>query len=164
MTLPETSACSPTASEARAWRTDGGTPRNAITGTASFAPKAEIEGEPGGAYKSFSQSKRRQLVNEYPLFVAWYCAVRQELTLKTLVVPVFGASNYVAVFDWAPTGGMVHLHYILWRSGAPRFDLQAERLLEKAKKLRKANLVSAAYGQTEKMDDILDFFERYVSE
>ena len=125
---------------------------------------AEIEGEPGDAYKSFSQSKRRSLVNKYPLFVAWYCAVRLELTLKTLVVPVFGASNYVAVFEWSPTGGMVHLHYILWRSGAPRFDLQAERLLEKAKTLRKANLVSAAYAQTEKMDDILDFFERYVSE
>ena len=121
---------------------------------------AEIEGEPGDAWKSFSQSKRRQLVNKYPLFVAWYCAVRLELTLKTLVVPVFGASDYVAVFEWSPTGGMVHLHYILWRKGAPRFDLQAERLLEKAKTLRKANLVSAAYAQTEKMDDILDFFER----
>ena len=79
-------------------------------------------------------------------------------------MPVFGASNYVAVFEWSPTGGMVHLHYILWRSGAPRFDLQAERLLEKAKTLREAGMVSAAYAQTEKMDDILDFFERYVSE
>ena len=90
---------------------------------------AEIEGEPGDAYKSFSQSKRRSLVNKYPLFVAWYCAVRLELTLKTLVVPVFGASNYVAVFEWSPTGGMVRLHFILWRSGAPRFDLQADKLL-----------------------------------
>ena len=39
-----------------------------------------------------------------------------------------------------------------------------EKFLEKAKTLRKANMVSAAYAQTEKMDDILDFFERYVSE
>ena len=31
---------------------------------------AEIEGEPAEAYKTFSQSKRRQLVNKYPLFVA----------------------------------------------------------------------------------------------
>ena len=125
---------------------------------------AEVEKEPAEAYKTFSQSKRRQLVNKYPLFVSWYCAVRLELTLKTLVVPVLGASNYVAVFEWSPTGGMVHLHYILWRSGAPRFDLQAERMVEKAKALRKANMVSAAYAQTEKMDDVLDFFERYVSE
>ena len=103
-------------------------------------------------------------MNKYPLFVAWYCAVRLELTLKTLVLPMFGASDYVAVFEWSPTGAMGHVHYILWRSGAPRSDLQAKRLLEKAKALRKANLVSAAYAQTEKMDDILDFFERYVSE
>ena len=41
--------------------------------------------------------------------------MRLELTLKTLVVPVLGASNYVAVFEWSPTGGMVHLHYILRR-------------------------------------------------
>ena len=125
---------------------------------------AEMEGEPVGAYKGFSESKRRQLVNKYPLFVAWYCAVRLELSLKTLVVPVFGASNYVAVFEWSPSGGMVHLHFILWREGAPRFDLQAERLLDKAKALRKAGMLTAAYAQTEKMDDMLDFFERYVSE
>ena len=25
---------------------------------------------------------------------------------------------------------MVHLHYILWKSGAPRFDLRAEQLEE----------------------------------
>ena len=68
---------------------------------------AETEGraskEPAEDYKTFSQSKRRQLVNKYPLFVAWYCAVRLELTLKTLVVPMFGASDYVAVFEWSPT-------------------------------------------------------------
>lgn len=56
-------------------------------------------------YRSLSKSKRRQLVNKYPLFVAWYCAVRLELTLKTIVVPLFGASAYVAVFEWSPTGG-----------------------------------------------------------
>ena len=37
-------------------------------------------------------------------------------------------------------------------------------MLEKAKTLRKANMVSAAYTQTEKMDNALGFFERYVSE
>ena len=81
---------------------------------------AEVE-KIGGDYKTLSKSKRRELVNKYPLFVSWYCAVRLELTLKTLVVPIFGASNYVAVFEWSPTGGMVHLHYILWKNGAPRF-------------------------------------------
>ena len=47
---------------------------------------AEVE-KIGGDYKTLSKSKRRELVNKYPLFVSWYCAVRLELTLKTLVVP-----------------------------------------------------------------------------
>merc|ERR1712039_1101754 len=60
----------------------------------------------GEDYKTFSKSKRRELVNKYPLFVSWYCAVRLELTLKALVVPIFGASSHVAVSEWSPTGGM----------------------------------------------------------
>jgi hypothetical protein len=87
-------------------------------------------------YKDLSKSKRRVLVNKYPLFVAWYGAVRLELILKTVVVPLYGASSYVSVFEWSPTGGMVHLHYILWKRGAPRFDTHAEDLLDKAKALR----------------------------
>ena len=101
---------------------------------------AEVEGLDD--YKNISKSKHRELVNKYPLFVAWYCAVRLELVLKSVVVPIYGASNYVAVFEWSPTGGMVHLHYILWKRGAPRFDVQAESLLEKASALRKAGLVA----------------------
>ena len=89
---------------------------------------AEVEGI--ADYKALSKSKRRELVNKYPLFVSWYCAVRLELTLKAVAVPYFGASAYVGVFEWSPTGGMVHLHYILWKSGAPRFDLRADQLEE----------------------------------
>ena len=59
---------------------------------------AHVEGI-GEKYKSLTTSKRRELVNKYPLFVSWYCAVRLELTLKALVVPIFGASNYVGFFD-----------------------------------------------------------------
>ena len=70
-------------------------------------------------YKKLAKSKRRALVNKYPLFVAFYCSVRLELTLKSIVVPHFNASNYMGVFEWSPTGAMVHLHYILWRPGAP---------------------------------------------
>jgi len=116
---------------------------------------AQIEGI--ADYGSLSKSKRRELVNKYPLFVAWYCAVRLELTLKAIVVPVFGASAYVAVFEWSPTGGMVHLHYILWKSGAPRFDLRAEHLQRQARALRKAGLVAAGVAHC-KIDDIIDFF------
>ena len=39
-------------------------------------------------HKQLSKSKRRQLVNKYPLFVEWYCTVRLELILKTVVVPM----------------------------------------------------------------------------
>ena len=114
-------------------------------------------------YKSLSRSKRRELVNKYPLFVAWYCAVRLELSLKAIVVPLFGASAYVAVFEWSPTGGMVHLHYILWKPGAPRFDIRAERLMEQAEALRKAGLVAKGVARC-KVDDVVDFFAQYVSE
>ena len=60
-------------------------------------------------YKLLTGSRRRELVNKYPLFVSWYCAVRLELGLKAVAVPYFGASAYVGVFEWSPTGGMVHL-------------------------------------------------------
>ena len=122
---------------------------------------AEVEGVEDCA--TLSQSKRRELVNKYPLFVSWYNAVRLELALKAVVVPHFGASAYVAVFEWSPTGVMVHLHYILWKRGAPRFDLRAERLEQHAEELRKAGLVKQT-RQPCKIDDVVDFFSRYVTE
>ena len=114
-------------------------------------------------YKCLSRSKRRELVNKYPLFVAWYCSVRLELTLKAIVVPIFGASAYIAVFEWSPTGGMVHLHYVLWKPGAPRFDLRAQRLQERAQELRKAGLNAAGVVRC-RIDDVIDFFAKYISE
>ena len=86
--------------------------------------------EPGiEEYWNLSKSKRRELV---PLFVAWYCAVGLELSLKTIVAPFFGVSAYVAVFEWSSTGGLVHLHYILWKRGAQRFGVRAEGIVEQA--------------------------------
>jgi hypothetical protein len=114
-------------------------------------------------YKDLSKSKQRALVNKYPLFVAWYGAVRLELILKTVVVPLYGASSYVSVFEWSPTGGMVHLHYILWKRGAPRFDTHAEDLLEKAKALRKAGLVAGGEVTCD-IKYVVDFFADYVTE
>ena len=113
--------------------------------------------------QNLSKSKRRELVNKYPLFVAWYSAVRLELSLKTVVVPVFGASDYVAVFEWSPTGGMVHLHYILWKRGAPRFDLRAERIVQQADALRKAGYVRGGEVQCP-IADVVNFFAEYISE
>ena len=80
-----------------------------------------------------------------------------------MAVPVFGASAYVAVFEWSPTGGMVHLRYVLWKQGAPRFDLRAERLQAHAEALRKAGLVAAGHARC-KIDDVVDFFAEYISE
>ncbi len=81
---------------------------------------------------TISKGKRRELVNNYPIFVARYCSVRLELLLKTVVVPMFGASGYFGVFEWSPTGAMVHLHYVFWKQGAPRFDERAEALKARA--------------------------------
>ena len=58
----------------------------------------------------------------------------------------------------------MHLHYILWRDGAPRFDLRAEQLVQEARRLRKAGLVAAAQVRIVKIDDVMEFFARYVSE
>ena len=91
---------------------------------------AEVEGIED--YRVLTNSKRRELVNKHPLFVAWYCAVRLEIGLKAVAVPYFGASGYVGVFEWSPTGGMVHLRYILWKRDAPRFDVRAEMLEQHA--------------------------------
>ena len=97
------------------------------------------------------------------MFVAWYCAVRLELILKTVVVPLYGASDYAAVFEWSPTGGSVHLHYVLWKRGAPRFDLHAEELSQKVAALRKAGLVAG--GQmTCDIKYVVDFFAEYITE
>ena len=113
-------------------------------------------------YKDLSKSKRRELVNKYPLFVAWYCAVRLELILKTVVVSLYGASTYVAVFEWSPTGGMVHLHYILWKRGAPRFDMHAQDLLDKAAALRKAGLVAGGEVTCD-IKYVVDRFADYIT-
>ena len=95
--------------------------------------------------------------------MAWYCAVRLELILKTVVVPLYGASAFVSVFEWSPTGGMVHLHYILWKKGAPRFDLQAETLLDRARALRKAGLVAGGEVTCD-IKYVVDFFSDYITE
>jgi len=121
---------------------------------------AQVEGI--SEYKCLSKSKRRELVNKYPLFVAWYCSVRLELTLKAIVVPIFGASNYVAVYEWSPTGDMVHLHYIIWKPGAPRFDLRAEMLEQHAEKLRKAGLIAGGAARC-RIDDVADFPSTFPS-
>ena len=122
---------------------------------------AEVEGIDD--YKVLTSSKRRELVNKYPLFVAWYCAVRLELGLKAVAVPYFGASGYVGVFEWSPTGGMVHLHYIFWKRNAPRFDLRAEDLEYRAEQRRKAGVL-AGQVQECKVEDVVDFFTQYVTE
>lgn len=122
---------------------------------------AEVDGIEDRA--ALTASQKRQLVNKYPLFTAFYCAMRLELLLKAVVVPVFGAHAYVGVYEWSPTGGMVHLHYILWIKGAPRFDVRAEELLRQVAELRKAGL-SCAGEVTCKVDDVISFFDKYITE
>ena len=58
---------------------------------------------------------------------------------------------------------MVHLHYVLWKRGAPRFDLRAELLEQEAERLRKAGVLTGG-KQVCKIDDVVDFFSQYVSE
>ena len=122
---------------------------------------AQIEGIDD--YTTLSKSKRRELVNKYPLFVAWYCSMRLELVLKTIVVPIFGAFAYFGVYEWSPTGAMVHLHYVLWKSGAPRFDERADALKKQAAALRKHGSVSQGPVACQ-IGDVVDFFQKYITE
>ena len=112
---------------------------------------------------SLSKSKRRELVNKYPLVVAWFCALRLEMVLKTVVVPIFQATTYAAVFEWSPTGGMVHLHYIIWKRDSPRFDRRSEDLVARAKVLQKQGLIAAAEVKCD-ITDVLDYFSEYINE
>ena len=95
--------------------------------------------------------------------MAWCCAVRLELVLRTVVVPLYGASAYVAVFEWSPTGGVMHLHHILWKRGAPRSDLEAKDLQDRASALRKAGLVAGGEVTCD-IKYAVDFFADYVTE
>ena len=113
-------------------------------------------------YKQFSCSRRRELVNKYLLFVSLYCAVRLGLGLKLVAVLYFGASAYVGVFEWSPSGGMVHLHYILWKCCAPRFDVRTEMLEQYAEQQRNAGLL-AQQVQHFKIEDVVEFLTKYVT-
>ena len=62
-----------------------------------------------------------------------------------------------------PTGGMVHLHYAMWKPGAPRFDPRAEQAESHSAQLRKAGLVASGAARCE-VPDVVDFFAEYVSE
>ena len=55
------------------------------------------------------------------------------------------------------------LHYILWKSGVPRFDVRAEMLEQHAKKQRKAGLLAQQVQQC-KIEDVVEFFTQYVTE
>ena len=58
----------------------------------------------------------------------------------------------------------MHLHYILWKHAALRFDLRAAQLVRETQRLRIGGLVAAAQVQTMKTDAVMEFFARYVSE
>ena len=58
---------------------------------------------------------------------------------------------------------MVHLHYILWKRGAPRFDVRAEMLEQHAEQQRKSGLLAQQVQQC-KIEDVVDFFTQYVTE
>ena len=85
------------------------------------------------------------------------------LTLETDIAPIFGAHAYVAVYEWSPTGGMVHLHYILWKRRTPRFDVQADALLDRARSLRKAGLVAGGEVKCD-IKHVVDFFADHINE
>ena len=114
-------------------------------------------------YKSLSKAKRRELVNKYPLFVAFYCSVRLELVLKTVIVPYCRAHSYLAVYEWSPTGAMVHVHYVLWIKGAPRFDERAKAMEAMAARAKKEGWGSTAPVAC-RIDDVVDFFSNYITE
>ena len=54
------------------------------------------------------------------------------------------------------------MHYVLWKSGAPRFDIRAEKLEIQAGALRKAGLVAGGTGEC-RIEDVIDFFAECIS-
>lgn len=92
------------------------------------------------AHPSRSRSNLCELVITWHLLVSWYCTVRHELLLKCIMVPIIGASAYVAVWDGFRIGGKVHLHHALCKPGAPLFYLRSESLQELIQAMRQASL------------------------
>ena len=58
---------------------------------------------------------------------------------------------------------MVHVHYVLWKSGAPRFDLRAQQLEANAAALRKVGWHAGPQIEV-KIDDVIEFFSKYITE
>ena len=55
-------------------------------------------------YSSLSQGKRRDLVNKYSFFVAWYYSVHRKLMLKIIVVPIFWGERLCGRLRVVPNG------------------------------------------------------------
>ena len=69
--------------------------------------------EPGES--SIPEAKRRVL--NYTGVVAWFCALKLELTTRY----VMESDDLFAVFEWG-AGGIVHVHMLRWLEGHGRYD------------------------------------------
>ena len=60
----------------------------------------------------------------------------------------------------------MHVHYVLWKAGAPRFDQRAQQLESLAASLRKSGWHAGPQVEhtTCKIDDINEFFAIYITE
>jgi hypothetical protein len=56
-------------------------------------------------------------VLKYGGVVAWFCAMKLELTVKYIM----DSTDYFAVFEWG-AGGIVHIHLLRWLAGKGRLD------------------------------------------
>ena len=64
---------------------------------------------------------RRQLAIKNPHYVAFFSALRLELTFKYLMVYMLELDDYYCVFEWG-SGGVLHLHCILWNFKSQYLD------------------------------------------
>ena len=96
--------------------------------------------------------KRRHLAIQNPNIVAFFSALRLELILKYLMVDMLELEDYYCVFEWG-SGGVLHLHCILWNFQSQYLDTWDLEEKEEKKTFSKR-----------KLRLIADFFNTHVSE
>ena len=62
----------------------------------------------------------RQRVNKYHGITAWFCALKLESLLKYCAKETLNLTDYIGIYEWSPTGAMLHLHFAGWRQDASR--------------------------------------------
>ena len=73
---------------------------------------------------------RMKLATQCAGVTAWFCALKLELMVHRVLHLGYGYDDFYGVYEWG-SGGIVHVHVLLWKRGLGRFDGAGGRHLTK---------------------------------